>query len=189
MSNESLSLLPSSSATFALTLDQNVSRDVRKRIVDLEKKTRNAGVASVVVGAGVVVGTVALFAIEPVSAFLSLYGALFVGPIGPTMWWWRKKASTTATQLNQDHDVAFVGPDGLVFFADEGFFIEKSGGWKPYGVREPTPKRFDTVEYFVANRVLSLSSSAGYAINIRVPAGWTERDTLRVKEKVDGFSY
>lgn len=189
MSDDSQALMPSSSATFALTLDQNVSRDVRKRVVDLEKKTRNAGVSTFVTVAGSVVGCVALAVAEPISVILGIYGSLFVVPVIGSIYWWRNKASSSASLLNQDRDVAFVGPDGLVFFADEGFFIEKRGGWKTYGVREPTPRRFDDVEYFPGNRTLVVSSSSGYSISIKVPHGWTERDTARVKEKLDGFTY
>lgn len=189
MSDESRSLVPSSSATFALTLDQNVSREVRKRVIDLEKKTKNAAVGALALGGGVAVGSAALWSVEPVLAIFGVYGAFFAVPLGLAVWWWRKKASTSAVLLNQDKDVAFVGPDGLVFFADDGFFIERGGGFKPYGVREPQPRRFDTVEYFAGNRVLSLSSSSGYALSVRVPNGWTERDTARVREKVEAFSY
>jgi hypothetical protein len=182
-------LLPASSATFALTLDQNVSRDVRKRVIALERKTRNAGVASWLLGAAAVVGNAALAAVDPVAVVMGIYCCLAVVPVPPALWWYRKKASSSATLLNQDRDVAFVGPDGLVFFAAEGFFVERSGGFKPYGLREPEPRRFDTVEYFAADQKLMLSSSAGYSIALRVPRGWTDVDTARVREKVEAFTY
>jgi len=185
----STSLLPSSSAAFALTLDQNVSREVRQRVITLEQQTRNAGVVSWVVLAAAVVGNVALIAFEPATVFFGVYGAIFGGTVPTAMWWYRRKASLAASELNQNRDVAFVGKDGLVFFADDGFFVEKQGGWKPWGVREPTPKRYDRVEHFADSGVLAVSSSAGYAVSIRVSRGWTARDTARVQEKLDAFRW
>lgn len=182
-------LIPSSSASFALTLDQNVSRDVRNRVLVLEKRTRRAGVISWIGVAGVAIGSVGLASIEPALILLAVYGGLFALPIAPAIWGYARKASRAASRLNQDRDVAFVGKDGLVFFADDGFFIEKQGGWKPWGVREPSLKRYDDVEYFAGNRVLTVSSSSGYGINIRVPPGWTERDTERVRLKMNAFEF
>ncbi|MDP2340730.1 MAG: hypothetical protein Q8O67_07225 [Deltaproteobacteria bacterium] len=189
MSDSANSLLPASSASFALTLDQNVSRAVRQRVVALQDKTRRAGTVSWMGIAGTVIGNAVLFTIEPWLVVVGFYAALFAIPIPPVVWWYSRKAALAAGLLNQDKDVAFVGPDGLVFFGDDGFFIEKSGGWKPYGVREPLARRFDTVEYFDHDRTLMVSSASGYSIKIRVPAGWSQLDTKRVQEKVDAFAW
>ena len=182
-------MLPASSAGFALTLDQNVSRDVQRRIRTLQRKTKNAGWATWLGASGAVVGNVALFAIEPALVIAGIYGVLLFFPVAPVIWWYRRKASEPAVLLNQDKDVAFVGPDGLVFFGDDGFFVEKSGGWKPYGIREPVMRRFDDVEYFAHDRTLLVSSSAGYSIKLRVPSGWSDLDTKRVRDKVDAFAW
>lgn len=189
MSNDSEALLPASSATFALTLDQNVSRDVRKRVVSLEGRTRRAGRFSWVAVAATVVGTAALAAVEPVTMLFGFYLAAFSVPIPLTVWWYRRKASSAATLLNQDKDVAFVGREGLVFFSDDGFYVENAGGWKPWGVSQPAPRRFDQLEYFHRDQMLVVSSSSGYAMRIRVPSGWTDRDTQRVRERMDAWTY
>ena len=188
--SDSESLMPSSSATFALTLDQNVSRDVRKRVVSLEGRTRRAGRFSWATVAATVAGTAALGALEPVSIVAGAYLAVLALPWPLIVWWYRRKASLAAALLNQDKDVAFVGREGLVFFSDDGFFVEKNGGWKPWGVSAPSPRRYDDVEYFHGNQMLVLSSSSeGYSMKIRVPSGWTERDTLRVRERMEAWSH
>src|SRR5687767_11588414 len=114
-------LLPSSSASFALTLDQNVSREVRARVTMLQRRARRA-----TVGLGVVLplAPAVLLALGGAGGVVAAayLGALTV-PVAGSIWWMRRKVALAASQLNQDHDVAFVGKDGLVFFADDGFFV------------------------------------------------------------------
>jgi hypothetical protein len=189
-SSSSTSMVPSSSAGFVLTLDQNVSREVRARVLDLQKKTTRAFTATWLSVGTAVAANAALWVLEPWLIVLGGYTALFTLPIVPVVWLYRRKASLAAALLNQDRDVAFVGPDGLVFFGDDGFFLEKAGGWKPYGIRDSfEARRFDDVEYIAHDRKLVLSSSAGYSVNIRVPAGWSDVDTERVRVKLEAFTW
>ena len=181
-------LLPASSATFALTLSQNVSREVEERIAALQKRTQGARAVSWVSLLAATFANAAAFVIEPALVIVSAYMTLMVLPLPPLVWWYGRRASVPALLLNQAKDVAFVGPDGLVFFGDEGFFIEKAAGWKPYGVHQPSARRFDTVEYSAHDRSLVLSSSAGYSIRVRVPPGWSELDTQRVQARLDAFT-
>ncbi len=180
-------LLPASPASFALTLDQHVSREVRQRVVQLLKQTARARWATWLSATTSVVGNAVLWSIEPALVIGGVYAALFALGIAPVVWSYRRKASQAAELLDQDRDVAFIGPDGLVFFSDDGFFVEKRGGWKPWGVREPVLRRFDRVDH--VDRSLTLSSSSGYAMDIGVPAGWTAVDTERVRAKAAAFTW
>lgn len=183
-------LLPSSSATFALTLDQNVSREVRQQVVRLRGKARRSSVINTLGWGGVAVGSALLAVTQPWALFFMAYGAGFVLPVTTGLWWQRRKVAAAAELLNQDHDVAFVGVDGIVFFSDEGFFIEKRGGWKRWGVSTgAVQRRYTDVAFYAANHTLSISSTEGYAVTIKVPHGWTELDTRRVRDKLDAFRF
>jgi hypothetical protein len=182
------SSLPASSATFALTLDQNVSRDVRRRVEKLVSERRSSGLVSVVASGVTVVAGAAAAVTEPFLILLIGYAGLFTLPIAFAVHGLRRRAAAVAEQLNQSRDVAFVGVDGLVFFSDDGFFLERRGGFMPWGVKSPTPRRYETAFYDQADASLRLVSSAGYETAIYVPRGWTYEDTARVQAKMDAFA-
>lgn len=121
-------------------------------------------------------------------AFVTGYLGLMVMPIGLGVHIYRRRALKAADVLDRDRDVAWVSQkDGLIFFADDGLFIEKRGGFKPYGLQS---RRYTHVE--VRGGKLSLhgmdrQSGSTYAVEVHVPDGWTEDDTRRVQEKIGNF--
>ena len=182
-------LVPSSSAAHGITLSQNVARDVAERIDELRSGTRRTRVGMFVAIVAPAAGIAALASINGALAFCVGLFALYIPPFGIGVHLYRRKALKQAELLDRTRDVSWVsGKDGLVFFGDDGFFIEKRGGFKPYGANT---RRFHDVTF--AAGLLRLTgwdsrTGAHYGFDIGVPHGWTEADTLRVREKVNAFA-
>ena len=183
------SLVPSSSAAHGITYSQNVARDVAERIDQMRARTSRSRVGAWVsfVAPPLVTAMLAVTDAWP-AAFLTGYVALMVMPVGYVVHRYRRRALAQADVLDRSRDVSWVSmKDGLIFFSDDGVFVEKRGGFRPYGVGM---RRFSNVS--VVGDVLTLSgyasdTGASYAMDVRVPPGWTDVDTKRIREKLESF--
>jgi hypothetical protein len=182
-------MLPTTSAMHGITTTQNVSRAVAERIAQLEKGTRQSRALAWTLFVLPLVGAAALAAIEPATLILSVYFGASTMPVGAALHYYRMRGYKEASRLDRNHDVAWVSPkEGLVFFSDEGVFVEKRGGFKPYGVQS---RRFRDVT--VSNGVLALhgmdfQTGATYTLEVLVPGGWTDDDTKRVRIKLANYA-
>ena len=184
-----VSLVPSSSAAHGITYSQNVARDVAERITALQRATVRSRAAAWIFFLGPVLAT-AMIAVTDAwpAAFVTGYVGVFLMPIGAVVHGYRRRALKQANALDRDRDVAWVSrKDGLIFFSDDGVFLEKRGGYKPYGVQQ---RRFTDVSVRAGTLVLhgmDSVSGATYAMEMIVPDGWTDEDTQRVRDKLDAF--
>jgi hypothetical protein len=186
----SSSLVPSSPAGHGITGSQNVARDVEERIDMLRAATRRSRIGAYAWFLGPLAVTVGFAVTEawPVAFITAYFGALAM-PIGFGVHVYRRRAMKAADVLDRERDVAWVSQkDGLIFFADEGLFIEKRGGFKPYGV---STRRYTHAELVASTLVVhgvDRTSGATYAVDVAVPHGWTDDDTRRVREKLTNFT-
>lgn len=184
------SLAPSSPAGHGITTSQNVARDVMQRIETLRAATQRSRIGAYAWFVAPIALTVGFAVTElwPV-AIVTGYLGIMVMPIGIGIHIYRRRALKAADVLDRDRDVAWVSQkDGLIFFADDGLFIEKRGGFKPYGAQS---RRYTHVEARAGKLTLhgmDQMSGATYAVDVTVPDGWTDDDTRRVQEKVGNFT-
>lgn len=184
------SLLPSSSAAHGITASQNVARDVAQRIETLRAATKRSRVGAYAWFLAPIAVTVGFAVTEawPV-AILTGYLGMMAMPIGFGVHVHRRRALRAADVLDRERDVAWVSQkDGLIFFADDGLFIEKRGGYKPYGVNT---RRYTHVEVLASKLLVhgvDRTSGATYAAEVTLPNGWTDDDTRRVREKLANFT-
>ena len=94
----------------------------------------------------------------------------------------RKRALAAADTLRRDvdHPAWISDDDGLVFFANDGYYLEKRGGlheWTAVG----TTKRVRAVS--CSGRRLILTGD-GWSVDVGVPDGWTDGDTQLIRAKV-----
>ena len=183
------SLVPSSPAGHGITTSQNVARDVMQRIETLRGATDRSRIGAYAWFIAPIAVTAGLAVTDawPI-AFVTGYLSLMVMPIGFGVHIYRRRALKAAEVLDRERDVAWVSQkDGLIFFADDGLFIEKRGGFKPYGANS---RRYTHVEARAGKLYLHGAdqvSGATYAVDVSVPDGWSEEDTRRVQEKVGNF--
>ncbi len=185
-----MSLVPSSPAGHGITTSQNVARDVMQRIEVLQAATKRSRVGAYVWFMAPIAVTVALAMNEAwwPAAFMTGYIGLFLMPVGIGIHMYRRRALKAADDLDRDRDVAWVsGKDGLIFFADEGLFVEKRGGFKPYGAQNRRYTHVEVIGTTLRLHGMDRLNGATYALEVTVPDGWHDDDTKRVQEKVGNF--
>lgn len=183
----SSSLVPSTPAGHGITTSQNVAKDVMQRIEALRASTSRSRFGAYAWFLAPIAVTVGFAVSEawPV-AILTGYFGLMVMPIGIGVHIYRRRALKSADALDRERDVAWVSrKDGLIFFADEGLFVEKRGGFKPYGAQQRRYTHVDVVGTTLRLHGMDRLSGATYALEVTVPDGWNDDDTKRVQEKVE----
>lgn len=187
-------LSPSSPAGHGITTSQNVARDVMARIDEMRAATGRSRIGAYAWFLAPIAITVG-FAVSdawPVAIGTGYFG-LTVMPVGIGVHIYRRRAMRAAELLDRERDVSWVSRrDGLVFFSDDGLFIEKRGGFKPYGAQQRRYTHVELIGGAWGGGTLRLHghdrlSGATYSVDVTVPDGWTEADTKRVQEKVGNF--
>jgi hypothetical protein len=183
-----LSAGPSSSAAHGVTYAQNVAADVATRVAAIRRRTRThlwIGIGSI----GAFVAAVAGAWMSDMTAENIVTLLYYVLALPATAWLvylTSVRAERRAEMLDRARDVSWVTrKDGLVFFSDEAFFVERGVGLVPF-----TRGRYD-VDGAVDGGVLRLidkrsveERGRAYRVEMRVPDGWTDDDTARIRERL-----
>ncbi len=183
------SLVPSSSAAHGITFSQNVAHDVAEHIETMRRSTGRSRVGSWISVLGPILATAGVAVTDMwQAAFMVGYLGLFFIPLGPVVHFYRRRALKQAQRLDRERDAAWVSrKDGLVFFSDDGVFIQKRGGFRPYGVGSLRFREVTVAGGALTLHGTDLDSGATYELQVAVPEGWTDVDTRRIREKLERF--